>query len=319
MHKRLVAHVSERYLHALKAICHIPPASHRACRMHIHLKVGDFQSTLSRQHLGQLRAVEDLLDVCNHFVQSALCSFVRTHPIFNLQRVDERARQNEANLLTENCLDPCPAFEQERRRATHCLQPLAHIMESGEHFNASGARQQWVKYAACAPGTPRTTEAVIPTCYELSRGDREAQRNLRRGEHPVFKAFSVCMNDGFSGKTQWDVRLHALYAVATNPVGCFVLLVLCYVIIRCYGFDALLTCVLGISCSGFSWSGAWRILRGWCRDVAEALAAVVTRIHLQGSCYWLKALMTCKAMTGGVCLVAAGVYSVVRAFLRCIS
>eukprot|EP00966_Prymnesium_polylepis_P089360 2068866-Prymnesium_polylepis.1 len=228
--------------------------------------------------------------------------------------------ENEANLLTEDCLDPCPAYEQERSRATHCLTQLTNMMETGVRFNTSAARQQWLEYSACAPGTPRTTEAVVLTCYELSSGDREAQRNLRRGEHLALKAFRVCMNDAFSGKTQWDVRLHALYmyAVATNPVGCFVLLFLSYVIIRCYGFGALLTCVFGTSAEA---ALDFRLVRGlahlawmvqrFCGD--WRLWAVVTRIHLQGCCCWFKALMTCKAITGGVCLVAAGVYSAAHA------
>ena len=148
VHERLITHVSERYLDALKALCHVPPARHRACRMHRHLKVGDFRSTLSRQQPQELRAVENLLDVCHSLVQSALCSFVRTHPVFNLQGGGERARQNEANLLTEDCLDPCPAYEQERSRATHCLKPLVDMMETGVHFNTSAARQQWLEYSA---------------------------------------------------------------------------------------------------------------------------------------------------------------------------
>ena len=228
-HQRLATHLSQKYLATLQAFCLIPPANHRACNLHRHLSVPALHTALSARPRGELHTIEELLDGCEAHTQSALCSFVKTHPTFTQVDKALRAREKQAEMLTTDCTAWCPHFPRERDRAARCLRPLTETIEAGVPFNRSKHGEDSI----CAHGGRQAI--AHGDCHPLSIGDPEALRTLQRGDSPTFHAFRICTIQLFTWETTTDKKLQAIYAIVTNPVGYVILLILMGGFVRCYG------------------------------------------------------------------------------------
>jgi hypothetical protein len=309
-HQRLATHLSQKYLDTLQAFCHLPPANHRACSLHRHLSVPALYTALSARPHGELHAAEELLDTCEDYTQAALCSLVKTHPAFTQRGRAQRARQEQAEKLTKDCLDWCPRFQKERDRAARCLKPLTEAIEAGMPFNRSTRGEDSI----CAHGDRQAR--AHGDCHELSIGEPEALRTLQRGDSPTFQAFRICTIQLLTWETTPDKKLQAIYAIVTNPVGYVILLILMGGFVRCYGLGVCVKVIFGVHCSGTTWYAPWRErCQGWYYRyqpvIMQTLRDCTTQVAKHDWCFWLRGLammhaigLGLKFIIGIICLIA---------------